>query len=1280
MRVSARIVNCLLLFALILSTGILQASPVKASAAALGNITNVDTTPDQLILTIDNGSEPNDDILEITVAQQNIVKFNYRPGGVSSSASTPIIDPDVTWAAVGAVIDTAGDPIVVATDDLKLEITRSPARLTLKKGDGTTLLWEPASGGMFHDGVRFLHDQSHNMYGIRSFDAMEDVGGILRNDNQHPAHAGQQGDAGGPFIWSTAGYGLLVDSDGGYPYTESATGKLEFYYGGTPVEGRRYEKSNVEFYLMVGDPYKVMKAYSKITGAAPMMPKWSLGLSNFEWGIDEAELKQSVDRYRASNIPIDAYALDYDWKKYGESNYGEFQWNTDNFPSAATTALKQEMDSKGMKLIGIMKPRIVTKDFSNAPTTQYYDAETGGYWYPGHGEYTDYFIPVTVRSVDPYQAAVRNWLWNSSVDAFNKGIVGWWNDETDKVSSGAAQYWFGNYSTLHWSQAMYEGQRQYTNGDQRVWQTGRTYYPGTQRYATSLWSGDIGSQFYKGELFSWATGMKEQAPIMLSAINMGQAKWGMDAGGFNQPDGTISNPIPELYARWMQFASMTPVARLHGNYNQQRQPWFYGQTAEEVSKSAIQFRYALLPYMYSYERQAYERGAGLVRPLIFDYPNDPGSANLTDSWMFGDYLLVSPVLDKGQTTKSIYLPPGQWIDYFRGHTYTGGQTITYSLNDRTWTDIPVFIKRGAVIPTQEVLNYVDEKEVDTVYVDVFPDTSLTSFTYYEDDGKSYQYESGDYFKQLITAQDQGGAGYHVKIAGKEGSYLADVSHYIVKLHQKGAQQVKLDGVNLTEYASLADLEASGEDGWSKGRDIYGPVTYVKVAAGLAAASNIQAVGSDTIVQSSSKYEAERASLTGSTTSTMATVSDGHSGYSGTGFVEGLHQQNAAVTFYVDVASAGDYEVNLRYANATGADKSLSVFVNGERIKSTELSSMASWSIWGNKTERLPLEAGRNMITYRYLAEAGDSGNVNLDYIKVPFYPAQAKVELERANLSGGASINDNHWFYSGTGFVDNLTVPGAKIEFTVDVETAGVYNTALRYANGSGTDKSISTYVNGIKIRQNLLPSSGYNWNEWMDAKQSLTLQAGSNKIAFAYDSSDSGNVNLDRLILSASAIKLPQSEMNLLDNGDFERPLTSSSNWTEWHPAGSPLAYGIDSGNGMNPPESARTGSQRAYFHAPGAYKQSIHQVVDVPVNNSHYKFEAWVRLSGNGATTVRAEVSQYGGSQLEHHISHDAQWRYMSIDNIYVTSGVIDVGFYVDSPGGTVLQIDSVRVIPQP
>ena len=110
------------------------------------------------------------------------------------------------------------------------------------------------------------------------------------------------------------------------------------------------------------------------------------------------------------------------------------------------------MESKGIKMIGITKPRVVTKLSDGTPTEQGVDAEAGDYFYPGHYEYTDYFLPVTVRSIDPYKAAERNWWWLHSQDAFDRGIVGWWNDETDKVSSNGADYWFGNFTTAFISQ------------------------------------------------------------------------------------------------------------------------------------------------------------------------------------------------------------------------------------------------------------------------------------------------------------------------------------------------------------------------------------------------------------------------------------------------------------------------------------------------------------------------------------------------------------------------------------------------------------------------------------------------------------------------------------------------------------------------------------------------------------------------------------------------------------------------------------------------------------
>lgn len=134
-----------------------------------------------------------------------------------------------------------------------------------------------------------------------------------------------------------------------------------------------------------------------------------------------------------------------------------------------------------------------------------------------------------------------------------------------------------------------------------------------------------------------------------------------------------------------------------------------------------------------------------------------------------------------------------------------------------------------------------------------------------------------------------------------------------------------------------------------------------------------------------------------------------------------------------------------------------------------------------------------------------------------------------------------------------------------------------------------------------------------------------------------------------------------------------------EWHPTGQDLAFGIDSGSTIHPPESPFHGNQRAYFYKETAYEQSIHQVVDVPQYNANYRLEARVLLKNASPTVARAEIDGYGGPALYANVSGTGEWTYVTIDNIYVTTGSVDVGFYVNSPGGTTMLIDDVRLVQQ-
>ncbi|MEY9855869.1 hypothetical protein ABH935_001473 [Catenulispora sp. GAS73] len=275
----------------------------------------------------------------------------------------------------------------------------------------------------------------------------------------------------------------------------------------------------------------------------------------------------------------------------------------------------------------------------------------------------------------------------------------------------------------------------------------------------------------------------------------------------------------------------------------------------------------------------------------------------------------------------------------------------------------------------------------------------------------------------------------------------------------------------------------------------------------------------TIAQSASAagttYEAENAALSGG-----AVVAGDHTGYTGTGFVAGYTDTDkgtANTTFSVTASSAGNETVALRYANGTGAQMSLSLYVNGTKLKQILLPATTDWNTWTTETETVSLNAGTDSISYKF--DSTDLGNVNLDNITVAPVspPPPGQYEAENAALSGGAVVASDHTGYTGTGFVGGYTDTDkgtANTTFTVTESAAGSTTTALRYANGTGAQMSLSLYANGTKLKQILLPATA-DWNTWTTETEAISLNAGSNTISYKFDSTDLGNVNLDNIVVA---------------------------------------------------------------------------------------------------------------------------------------------------------------------
>lgn len=763
--------------------------------------TPVETTP------ISNGVEldSSGSLLDVQVVEENVVRVDVRPGD-QSSPRTLVLDP--AYRPPASVRVANGRAVyVLSTSRMSVDVKKTaPFSITIFDRAGHRLLesanpFQEAGNG----GVSMLHDKGDRFYGIHGIDR-EDTKTDLTRDDGGKVVAGLQGNSGAPYIF-TVRYGLLVDSDGGA--FEAAPGRMSFVH-----DSRR----DVEYFVSVGPPLATMANLSRLVGPPPLPPKWTLGFLNSQWGSTEQEVKDIVATYRRKQIPIDGFILDFDWKAWGEDDYGEWRWNStsgpgnvapDKYPDGASGVFAQEMAAQGIKLAGILKPRILTRVYGN-PNKQ---TEAAAYatehnlWYAGEPIMLDYFSHRPARDLDFNNPLTREWYWDHLLPSFHAGMVAWWNDEADISYSTI----FNNFQFLNMGRMLYDGQR--ADSNLRVWSINRNFYLGASRYGYAEWSGDIHTGF---------ASMALQRRRMLAALDTGAFHWSMDTGGFS------GHPSPENYARWMEFAAFVPIMRVHGDLGQKRQPWIYGPVAEAAARGAIDLRYSLLPYIYSYERRGTEGDVGLVRPLFWEFPDDPESATQDTEWMFGDSLLVSPVVTQGATSHPVYLPPGKWFDYASGRRYAGKQTIHVPADSVNWKDIPLFVRSGSILATQPVEQYVGQRPVTEWTLDIFPSTTPARFLIYDDDSDTYNYEKGEYLRQELTAVLRGGQ-TTVTLAAPAGNYSGPLRTCLLRIHVS-THRVLLDGRPLPSV-SAADLSAGNDASWASSSDRFGPVTLMRIAVG-----------------------------------------------------------------------------------------------------------------------------------------------------------------------------------------------------------------------------------------------------------------------------------------------------------------------------------------------------------------------------------------------------------------------------------------------------------------
>jgi alpha-glucosidase (family GH31 glycosyl hydrolase) len=321
------------------------------------------------------------------------------------------------------------------------------------------------------------------------------------------------------------------------------------------------------------------------------------------------------------------------------------------------------------------------------------------------------------------------------------------------------------------------------------------------------WGNHRYPSYFTGDTYAEWDVLAYQVPFTAQGGNVLMPYITHDIGGFINKD--ISFP---LYARWIQFGVFSPFVRLHSAYENPkdgntRMPWTYGQKGIDLVRKYFKLRYNLLPYIYTYCRVSHETALPLVRPLYLEYPDLEKAYSYPYEYFFGKELLVAPIVDSTDA-KEIYLPPGEWIDYFTGKTYKGDQVIKQVYSIET---MPVFVKSGSIIVRQPDMDYSDQKPLDHLILDIYG-TLASSFELYEDDGLTLDYEKARYARTSIKYTQLKNGTSVVEIGPAIGEYTGQVEKRGYSLHipcSAEPQSIRVNNLSL----------AKDKWTWKKDRDI-----------------------------------------------------------------------------------------------------------------------------------------------------------------------------------------------------------------------------------------------------------------------------------------------------------------------------------------------------------------------------------------------------------------------------------------------------------------------------
>ena len=516
-------------------------------------------------------------------------------------------------------------------------------------------------------------------------------------------------------------YGIFADN------TYKTT--FDFGYENTDYYFVEHEKGELDYYFMPGnDMAEVVGLYTSLTGTTPLYQRWIYGSHQSRWGYyTQDEVLDIADKFRELDIPCDVIHMDIDYM----NGYRVFTFDDKKFPDVK--GLSEKLADRGVKLISIIDPGVKKDEdyfmYKEGMEMDAFAHDTDG------SVYENAVWPGTSVFPDFTKQSVRSWWGDKTKILLEHGISGIWNDMNEPASFNGplpddVQFEYGAHEKVHniyghfMAKATYEGLAK-NDGGKRPFVLTRAAYAGSQKYCGG-WTGDNHS--------IWAHIALSLEQVCNLSVS-GLAMCGSDIGGFG------SDTTPELLVRFYEAAVFVPFFRNHSAMGTRRQePWQFDETTIDAVRKTVKLRYRFIPYIYDLAHECEKTGAPIVRPLVYEYPADEHVRNISDEYMLGSFVLVAPVIAPGKEAREVYLPDGDWYDYYTGEKYSGGR---YILADAPLDKVPVFIKAGAIIPVADgEIRSTEDITEDKISILTYPGKG--SFVHYQDDNETFAYRNGAY--------------------------------------------------------------------------------------------------------------------------------------------------------------------------------------------------------------------------------------------------------------------------------------------------------------------------------------------------------------------------------------------------------------------------------------------------------------------------------------------------------------------------------------------------------